>query len=520
MYARILSLLYLLSIFSSLLNKYSGWFMAETGFLRSTKRWALLPVFLLLVFNCVPARALPTEDAIAPPSGTSNAVLSKFNQGLELINSGKYMQAAEIYAGICKSSPEFAEAHMMYGVALMKMNKISEAEKELLKTNALKPDCAAGLVDLGSVYQMQGRYAEALAKFNRYLQLYPKGKHVSEVTGLVRALKTEQLRSRSAESSVGKDNYLSEATAGGAARWLTGDMPISVFISPGSAVKGYRDNFSEILKQAFDDWIASSQGKITLKYTDSATSASIICTWVDDPKQVMNPAEGGQALLAPSENGAMGRTRIKILTQNAGMTAEITEPGLRHVSLHEVGHALGLLGHSSQPGDIMFTTINYSCPLSGLSERDKDTLAKLYACPDSFFSEHKINIKENYAPASRTNPTSQAIQLNNQALQEVKLGHYLQAMKLFEQALKSDPESDFINLNIASCYSEIGISNFKAANYAGAEKNMLAAAEKFYKCGRKDMSAGAYNNLANIARMQKHVLDVQKYQAKADSMRQ
>jgi tetratricopeptide (TPR) repeat protein len=492
-------------------------FVSEFAKIGPAARLFLLASAFLLI-NAAPARSASEEEAIVAPPGTSMETLKKFNDGYALLNSGKLTQATDIYAAICKEAPNFAEAHLMQGVALMKQNRAVEAEKELVKADTLKPDMALGLIDLGSVYQMQGRYQDALAKFNRYLQLFPKGKHVVQVTGLVNALKTEQQRNQGATSSAGLDNYLSEATAIGAARWRTDDMPLKVYITSGAGIKEYRNEYLAIIKQSFADWAAASAGKLSIEYSSNPDDASIICTWVDDPKQVINPAEGGQAVVTPDTNGILGRTKIKILTQNPGLSEKITEGTVRHICLHEIGHALGLLGHSSQPTDIMFAAVNFAAPQPGLSDRDKNTLLKLYDAPDSFLAEHRMKTGEGAMSGSEGNPTNQALRLNADGLKEAQAGHYQQALKIFEQALKIDPDSDFVKLNMASCYGEMGRSDFNSGNMSGAEKNMLRAAEGFEKCGRKDNAAAAYRNLVQMARVQGHLADVQKYELKARSL--
>lgn len=47
--------------------------------------------------------------------------------------------------------------------------------------------------------------------------------------------------------------------------------------------------------------------------------------------------------------------------------------------LHEMGHALGLAGHSPDPGDVMFPGISVRGSSIGLSARDRATLRALYA---------------------------------------------------------------------------------------------------------------------------------------------
>jgi predicted Zn-dependent protease len=48
--------------------------------------------------------------------------------------------------------------------------------------------------------------------------------------------------------------------------------------------------------------------------------------------------------------------------------------------LHEMGHALGIGGHSPDPGDVMFWQVSRTAT-SGLSERDRATLTEIYTRP-------------------------------------------------------------------------------------------------------------------------------------------
>jgi predicted Zn-dependent protease len=52
---------------------------------------------------------------------------------------------------------------------------------------------------------------------------------------------------------------------------------------------------------------------------------------------------------------------------------------IRSVSLHEVGHALGLTGHSRHPTDVMFFSESLVDDKRELSARDRKTLVRLYS---------------------------------------------------------------------------------------------------------------------------------------------
>jgi hypothetical protein len=78
------------------------------------------------------------------------------------------------------------------------------------------------------------------------------------------------------------------------------------------------------------------------------------------------------------------------------------------VSLHEVGHLLGLMGHSQNPHDIMYPVVAMA---TTLSERDKTSLRKLYG------AKAKITNPEGQTlSAYRKTAAFQAIQARIEAL--------------------------------------------------------------------------------------------------------
>ena len=69
---------------------------------------------------------------------------------------------------------------------------------------------------------------------------------------------------------------------------------------------------------------------------------------------------------------------VKILTVSRTTGQPLKDDEIKEVCLHEIGHVLGLGGHSNNSADIMYFSVS-ARQLPGLTWRDKATIARLYA---------------------------------------------------------------------------------------------------------------------------------------------
>lgn len=309
------------------------------------------------------------------PEGASQDTLNAFNAGVMSMNAGRASEAVEKFKTVTTALPNFAPAHSALGAALGKIGKNDEAISELKKALELDPNDQQALVNIGQLCQLSGRNSEALDYYQKYLSLYPKGQYVPQISMMVKTMQMELMRRKGAIASSGQDNYLSEALAPGAAKWE--QSSVTVFIADGKAKKGYKEQFADILKSAFAAWSEATKSKLKFQFVDKPSAALIRCSWTDNVKDLLNPVEGGQAIAVNNTHGKIIKAEIMLLTSNPNVPV-FSDKYFKHVCLHEVGHALGLGGHSSQSGDVMFPYANYESASGEMSERDKKTIGMLY----------------------------------------------------------------------------------------------------------------------------------------------
>jgi predicted Zn-dependent protease len=304
--------------------------------------------------------------------------------------------------------------------------------------------------------------------YKKYLSIDPTGQHASKIRSTVALLENEIKRTSNSVVSNGPNDYLGDATQNGMTRWSPDLMPLKIYIKNGSAVPNFRPEFVDILKQAFDDWSKGSNGKVTFVYTDDENSANIVCSWTNNPKEMMSSAEGGHAMVIPDANGIL-KSIVVLLTLNPSGAA-VTEKFARRVDLHEIGHALGLLGHSKNPDDIMFSSLPPADLDCALNERDKNTIIALYSCDPSKVASRPLDVSRLMMSGDPTSTVMRTVKLNAEASQAMKNKSFATAVAKLEEAHKLDPNNQIINSNLGSAYANCAVIAFMLRNFPQADK--------------------------------------------------
>lgn len=468
-------------------------------------------VLLSFILNCVATAQEQASAHRVAPAGVTLPMVNLFNEGLKLYNAGNYKLACDKFEQLCKETSAFPDARQMYGACLLAQGRIQEALAELLKAEELIPDNDILLINLATAYRYLGQNEQSLEKYKKFLKLYPSDSRAAALKDSVKLLEVEILRSKGVASSKGQDNYLQEAITLGAGRWNQDQMPVRVFIGSGTGLKEYRDEFNDLLKQAFLAWAEASGGKLSFQFVSNPDDAMIDCAWTDDHSKFANPAEGGQALPAISTTGDIMKSTVLLLTTNLQQNVPVSNDYMSHVCLHEIGHIIGIVGHSGQPGDVMFSVMPAS-PLGVLSDRDKKTALNLYNAPDSILAEHPVVANKLGALGSDAVPINRAIRLNTEATLDFKTNNFQKAITKLEEAFKLSPTTEIIAMNLGSAYAGLASQELKSRDMVNAEKHFNIAADYFKKGKRKDLAVQTYVVLIQISQSTGKHANAGKYQ--------
>ncbi len=333
-------------------------------------------------------------------SGSTYDAWMLINSSVQLIKANRTADAVAKLRRALKFDPTLAEAHSNLGLALARLGKIDEASEQFQLAIIDNKELTQPRLNLASLYQCSGNLSEAVSTYEEFLKDFPENKEAESVQQRVDLLRKEiDLRLKASHAAGGNvykvaADYYIDATAGKVPkRWAAARMPLRVCIFAGDAAAGYRSQFGELLKRSFVEWEKQSAGKVKFVFIGKASKADIVCEWTDDPTRMESPAENGEAEVKCLLSG-ITKARI-ILLLNDASAFPLTDNLVRTLCLHEIGHSLGLLGHSARPEDIMFCTAPLVDREQHLSRRDINTLRRVYQ-QDVDWASQRVSELETY----------------------------------------------------------------------------------------------------------------------------
>lgn len=293
-----------------------------------------------------------------------------FSDALVLIRQNKPEDACLLLEQANRLKPDSAPIHCNLGLAYQELGDLDRALAQYTEALKVDHDMPEAILNSAACYQSLGQITQAVSSYEEYLRKFPTSPDAPVVRDSIQALKN--LRP---ETDGVLPDYFASLTE--RSRWPKGQK-LRVFINKAPGISGFRDTFPGFLIQAFNDWMKSLGDKLSFTLVADKDSADIVCDWTDAPKNVSGGNSERGAAFTDLKNGFIRHASIVILITPIVNLGQLSDNAVRKACLHEVGHALGINGHSSNNRDVMYATVDSPTVQAALSSRDLATILKLY----------------------------------------------------------------------------------------------------------------------------------------------
>jgi tetratricopeptide (TPR) repeat protein len=330
----------------------------------------LVLVLLLVAVSSLVALAESNRLFGAKSIGDLKRAIDLSNSAQSFLEQNKIDESITAITKAHDLAPDLGEIEGVWGCILSASGKLKEAVEHEKRAVQVKPDDAMLWRNLGLTYHTLGdetSAASALQKFVYVAPTHPESERARKFIERYQAM-AELAR----DDSV--NNYFNAATRGQLYWWHKNGNPIRVFISS----SGCPDpRLPEIVQNAFGDW-SNASDQVWFDFVRDSKSADLKIFWTKNASELIDSTEGGEAKCEYTDD-CIDRAQITFLITRMFIDGKLMPEKAHWFALHEIGHALGLLGHSPNHEDIMY----WACPGAfteiHLTDRDRQTLKMLYA---------------------------------------------------------------------------------------------------------------------------------------------
>lgn len=162
-------------------------------------------------------------------------------------------------------------------------------------------------------------------------------------------------------------------------RWPENEIPLQIHLP--RPPEGYFEDSQAVWESVRDgvlDWSdVAAPGVPSFEFVDDPGEADIPIFWIQKPNGAWFIAHCAYGMSQLDRKLKIAHIQVTARRED-GSAADLSD--VYGTMLHEMGHALGMGGHSPEPTDIMYPYIQPQLE-PGLSERDRATLRKLYQRP-------------------------------------------------------------------------------------------------------------------------------------------
>ncbi|HEY9786996.1 MAG TPA: tetratricopeptide repeat protein [Candidatus Obscuribacterales bacterium] len=294
------------------------------------------------------------------------------------MNAKDFARALECYTEALKAHPPNSwQILVNMGRCHSELGQYDAAIKDYQKSIELGGLHATQCVNLSAVYQKIGDNKRGLNWLNLACRIDPEIANDPTVLGNIRRLQNPLSNPSGSQTA---SDYMSGLQR--VLRWPKDAMPINVFVRQNPQVPDIASELTEVLRASLDQWCSASGNALSYKFVDKLDSANLVCDYTDRPEQVRPDHQQGVEGTAETQwrlkDKSMEWVNIVILVSDGPGRPFRNREALTKLCLHELGHALGMRGHSPNNRDVMFFSTAIPTMSGVLSQRDKNTIKRIY----------------------------------------------------------------------------------------------------------------------------------------------
>ncbi len=295
--------------------------------------------------------------AVAAPAVDREAAKARYQQGNELFDGDRFAEAAAAYDRAIEQDPQFLDAYFNHALA----DEMVERQKAVADWHRFA-DLAANSPDFTSEVGQANARIQILGMLPAYPEALQPSRYVPSAS----------------------DYYLDIAEASESRKWDSFPIKVSIGNVPTA-------NWAQGAREAFSIW----KDMFPLELTAEPDEADICFNW--DSDMTIEGAAGEELDWVQIRREGNELTGRKVAYINVDLSRRWSKDEMRAIVLHELGHALGIHGHSESKGDIMYWQVqekNHQVRIPGMiypvawkslvskpSQRDLNTLIRLYNTP-------------------------------------------------------------------------------------------------------------------------------------------
>ncbi|MBQ2644285.1 tetratricopeptide repeat protein [bacterium] len=388
-----------------------------------------------------------------------------YDAGMNAYNKGDYAFAKILFQKALKVNYYDVNARYMYCQILSKEKKYDEAKKEYQTIIKIAPSSQAATLSKQGIANIDV-YNKKLLENNN-----------SPVAKTQNNTSTAQNNEKQETAT----EYLKNAYRGGN-KYLRQRGIVRVYIEPDSKYK-------PMVQRAYSEWQSAIGSYLSFSYSGNKQDATDIVTFTKNNGD-KGMQEGGHCEYNIQGNTLAGN---KIVIRAYGTDGKaLPDNMVYHTILHEIGHSLGIMGHSPYKNDIMSQGVSTFLP--HLSARDKNTIKLLYR------NYGKEPEKKDIQKAKTAELTDIAKRIPNDPGSLIDLGDEAMSAGDYEKAVSFYKKAENIRQN-----SDIYYRQIKAYTSLKDNDNIIICYKKILQVDKSNKTA--LNNLLAIYQQQRRYED-------------